>query len=339
MRIRRIEYKKRRIGVCALVIATWAALIVFLIFCVLGMPADKKVVKGSFETRSEIKYTPVVTNGIVYNESNIQFGTDYISKFIERLDLNCLYDFDCNSANGVSGKYTVTALLEAKYSEENTVWKKEFLLCPEVEFAGKHAEKNLIVDLREYRSFESSIEAETDLSTNVTMTITYTVDVSAMVGNTPINKKSVSTLVLPLDNSLLRFSGEPVSEINEEIEEVVKSEIKFQGWIFYINLIMLLILLVVLFYVLKFTQGIHIDNRKQQLERFFKRYNDRIVELNKEAVILVNSPIIVKSLKDLLLIADELKKPIIKVDLKDYTDIRLYVLDETRQFVYCVNSQ
>ena len=337
MKIRKITYKKRLIIISTLVFTVIAALGILFIFGIYGLPTEKTIVKGSYNCQSEIKYTPIIQGGTMYNESNIEFGSDFISEFINELDLTCLYKFDCIDASDISGKYTVTAILEAKYSEENTIWKKEYLLCPEENFSANQTDKILKINLQDYRGFESSIEAETGLSTNATMSIIYSVNISAMVNNTPVTETSISTLIFPLDTKLLQFSGEPVSEIKKDVEESINSELKLNVWLILLNIIVILALIIALSYVLIYTKPIDFDPRKRQMEKFLKQNNDRIVELNNDSITIVN-PVIVNSLNDLLLIADELKKPIFKSNSTHYSDTIFYVLDDSQQYVLYSNS-
>ncbi len=77
---------------------------------------------------------------------------------------------------------------------------------------------------------------------------------------------------------------------------------------------------------------------KLQLSRLYKKYGSRIAELEPGPDILRHNPIMVRSFKDLLLTADELKKPIFKKNADDSVDVEFYVIDEVEIYIFSAHS-
>jgi hypothetical protein len=119
----------------------------------------------------------------------------------------------------MSGTYSVGAELEATYNDVNLIWKKEFSLIPEMSFTSEQLADSYFLPLYQYGKIAEDIEMNTGVNTSAIMTITLTVNSSAVVDGTPISDTSVSTLVFDLSENVLVMGGEPKQERSTPIEE------------------------------------------------------------------------------------------------------------------------
>lgn len=328
-----ISFRKRIVTIVALavIIAVGAGCLVF--YGILGVPDEKVAAKSTYSCISEISCSPILKEGSLYREGNIEFGASYLTSYVDKLDLNCKYDFISADISDISGVYTVNATLEGIYNND-VIWRKEYPLVKEQKFTDSQAEKKLVLQLQEYRDFIEAMEKETAIQSSVNMNISYSVDVSAQVAGKTVNEKSLSTLQFSVKDMLMQFSGEPITKTEKTIDEVITTETRLTLPQLIINIAVLAFAAVALVLVLLFTVGQKPDLAEKQLKKIFKQYGDRIIELEQGSDIKANNPIVVRTFRDLLLTADELKRPILKTGKDGYRDTIFYVMDDDRQYVY-----
>lgn len=322
--------KKRKISVITAIAAAAVFVSALGLFGVAGMTVDRTVVRSTCNTVSEISYDLVFKDDPLYNETDLEFGDGYVTKYVDAMDLGFLYDFNCDGATDITGTYSVTALLEATYNNANLIWKKAYPLIPEETFSGERLTVGgYHLPLNDYKAEAKDIEMDTGVSTSAVVTVTYQVNVSALVGGTPVSETSVSTLTFDLSEDVLVISGTPRAEQTSDVTETVAQELIPRKAALIAGIPLSVLSLCAVIFLLVFTRGIPEDPVRLQLDKLYKRYGGRIVELRYGTVIGSHETVMVSSFKDLLLTADELKKPIFKKSCDDDTDVAFFVIDES----------
>ncbi len=149
MNKKNIAYIRRRIALLASAVSAAAFALGLILFGIAGVPVSSTVTKESCGIVSEIGYDLAFVENPVYNENLIEFGDAYVAKYIEAVTLDFMYTFDCAGASDIRGTYSVSALLEGIYNSTDLIWKKEYPLVPETDFASGQADDSLTLPLGE----------------------------------------------------------------------------------------------------------------------------------------------------------------------------------------------
>lgn len=305
-----------------------------IFFGIIGIQVNKTVQTGSYSSKSEIKYNLNFIDDPLYNRNSIEFGNGYVAKFVNNIDLTFLYDFNCNKATDISGNYIATALMEATYNNSDLIWKKEFQIIPQTEFKTGQATESINLPVKDYIDFIENLQQNIGVITSVKLTITYTANASAVIDGKTVDDSSEATLVIPITGDVIVMGGSPVNEQSKALEAEVSQDLLPKKEMLIGSIIFLVLLSGALLYLLKFTTGIQIDPIQLQLNIIFKKYSSRIIELYSDTQLENFEAIFVKSFKDLLLSADEMKKPIFKNDCTNYNDTEFYVFDNIKAYVF-----
>lgn len=333
MKKKHISNRIRKPAVIVAMMVSAAIFLLTVIFGLIGINVDKTILKKAFDSVSEINYDLIFEDNPLYNESDLEFGNGYVMKYVDAIELDFLYDLISPAAAEISGSYSVDAVLEATYNSTHLIWKKEYSLIQEKNFTSGHVSDHLTLPLKEYGETAQSIEWDTGVTTSATMTIFYNVNAVTNIDGKPVTNESASTLTFDLSDDVLVMSGEPRKEQSVNTDETITSEIIPKRTTLIIGIPLVLLTLGAAVYLFVFTSGV-IDNPLQlSLSRLYKKYGSRIAELYPGTNISKHDLIMVRSFRDLLLTADELKKPIFTNNADNYSDVEFYVLDDTKVYL------
>lgn len=311
-----------------------AAAVALVLFGIIGLKVNKTVQKASYSSKSEIEYNVNFSDDPFYNKDNIEFGSGFITKFVSNIDLTLLYAFSCGEAKDFRGNYSATALLEATYNDSDLIWRKEVRLVPQTYFKTEQASESVSLPLKEYVELAKNLQESTGVITSVIMTVTYTVNASALIDGELISDTSEATLIFPVTGDVLVMGGTPQNEQSKKVEAEVPRELLPKREMLIGSVIFLVLFCAALIFFIVFTKGIKPNPVEHQLNKILKKYSGRIVELNSAVRIDDNETICVKSFRDLLLTADELKKPIFKNSAENLIDTEFFVFDEPVKYVF-----
>ncbi|MEA4894888.1 MAG: DUF5305 family protein, partial [Oscillospiraceae bacterium] len=188
--------------------------------------------------------------------------------------------------------------------------------------------------LNEYVDFAKAMQENTGVTTYVKLTVTYSVNAAAVIDGKPISESSVSTLIIPITGDVMVMDGTPVNEQSKTVESEVPKELLPKKQSLIGSVILLVLLSCALLFMLMFTKGVKSDPIERELENIFKKFGGRIVELHKNNSIPDGQTVRVKAFRDLLMIADEMKRPILKNYSEDYLNTEFYVVDDNKIFLF-----
>jgi len=340
----KIPYGQRLAAIILLSFLAAAAAAALILFGIIGIKKEKSVQTASYYSKSEIKYNLNLLDDPLYNRNNLEIENMYITKYLNNVDMNLLYKFSSDKAMDFHGDYNVAALLEAAYSASSSnsktsssnapngnssvIWKKSFQLIPQTEFSGGQVGQKISLPIKDYIDLIKNIQQSTNVSTSVNLTVTYTVNYTAVIDGSPISDTSVSTLILPISESVLVITGNPVSEQTKAVNSTVPQEILPKTELLIVSIVLLVLFIGSLLYMLFATVGLRPAPSELKINKILKKYGSRIVELRSDEGISGPDAVDVRTFEDLLLIADEMKKPILKNSGTGFTDMEFYVFDK-----------
>lgn len=331
---REIKTAKRTGAVVLILLAALAGASAALVCGIMEIQTEKTVQAASLTTKSEIQCEMTLREDPYYNRESLEFGSGYIAKYVESAALDFSYAFNCAEAAEVSGIYTVTALLQATYNEKDLVWTKSFNIIPQTGFRAKDSRASAQLPLKEYLDWVKNIEDSTGVNTVVVLTVTYTVNADAEIAGERISDSSEATLTIPLTGEVLVMGGTPVAEQTRAVETRIMKSLLPQKAALLGGGTVFAAALAALIWLLVYTCGVRPDPVKLELERIYKKYGSRIVELRPDAHTDTRDAVPVNAFKDLLLTADELKKPIFKGEGTDGAGAEFYVFDSPNAFMF-----
>lgn len=334
MKKKEISYSSRITSIIVIIFLASATASALIVFGIIGIQVNKPVQKASYTTKSEINYSLNMLEDALYNKNTIQFGDGYVTKFINDLDLTFQYGLDSNEAAEISGTQSATAVLEAKYNDKDLIWRKEYQLVPQTNFNSKNAVASAKLPLKEYVDFADNLRENSGVTTTVNLTVTYTINVSANVGGETINETSESTLVIPITGDVFVISGIPVSEQSKTVETEVLQDLLPKKPLLIGSSILLFLLICAIIWISVFTAGVRTNPIELELNKITKKYSSRLVALHETCQISDCETVSVNSFKDLILVADEVRKPIFRNSSAGSLGTEFFVYDDPKKYIY-----
>jgi hypothetical protein len=298
------------------------------------VPTEKKEAAAAYKTSSEIQHKLLFSKSPLYNEVALEFGEGYVAKYVDSADLTLLYRFDGAGASEIHGEYSANAVLNAMYNNESLIWKKEYPFIPNKTFRSGEFSDSISLPLKQYADLVDSIEKDTGVTTSAAITVTFTVNASAKIAGETVTDTSVSTLVFDLTKDVLVLRGEPKKEQPGSVEKTVVLDLLPKKTVRSFAIPLFLLAALTVASLLLFTCSRFDDPVALKLAEIYKKYGSRIVELKPGSQVVKHDSVFVKSFQDLLLVADELKKPIFKNGAENYMELEFYVFEEFKVYIF-----
>lgn len=334
MEKKKVSYKNRKVAIIVMIISAVVTASVLTIFGIIGIQVNKSVQISSYNTKSEIGYNLNLIEDPLYNKDTIEFGDGYVTKFVNDIDLTFQYDFESISATDISGTQSATAVLEAKYNDKDLIWEKEYQIVPQTTFYSKTANAGAKLPIKEYVDFANNLRENSGVTTSVNLTVTYTADTSATIDGQSINETSESSIVIPITGDVFVVGGTPVNEQSKTVEAKVLQELLPKIPVLVSCSIIIFLLLLAIIWLSFFTIGVHESPIELELNKITKKYSSRLVALHESSNISDCETVSVNSFKDLILVADEVRKPIFRKSSADSSGTEFFVYDDPKKYIY-----
>lgn len=332
-----------------IIIAMSICSISFLLYKELKYPVfeEEKVSLYEYNNKANINYTVFLKPNILYEEESLGEGNIYITEFIDHIKTSFNYDFSGEKEAEIKGDYEIAAVVEGYAGEGETyrtIWQKKFILLPKTSFDTKNKnfsiKEEIPLQLNVYNDFAKRVIENSRIGSQVKLTVFMDVNLKAETDNGVIDEKMMPAMVMPLNASYFEILGNLAEEKPGKIEETKKIQLPVnrKNVITFSSIIgVLIILLVLLIFV---TKAIVItDSLEKNLKKIFKKHGDRLVALNNEIAVTYENHSEVKSIEDLVKIADEIGKPIIYKHSSDFKQIsKFYVNDENQMYILDLNE-
>ncbi|WP_027717943.1 DUF5305 domain-containing protein [Desulfovirgula thermocuniculi] len=340
-----LNQKLRRSLACFSCLAAAAAALVLAGALLLPPKMEEKQVPAyAYDQQAQVHYRVYLKPNGLYPAESLEPGMVYLTNFVDHINTHFTYRFRGERPAEVRGNYEVTAVVEATDGKEKKViWRREFLLLPKTGFAGSGREvavqQVLPVRLPDYNAFaEAVIKSSEFAPEEVKMTVRWNVAVEASTEGGTVREQIAPTMVIPLVRKFFEVGGELAKSKSGAIYTTV-SVSAAPAWerllapcaaVCGAGLSALLFLLL-------FTApaGAAVSPAQQKLRAALKKYGERIVRTDGAVSLAADGAIYVKSLDDLVRIADDLGRPVVcREDSSREAAATFLVLDGERAYVF-----
>ncbi|MBP1759598.1 MAG: hypothetical protein H6Q63_515 [Firmicutes bacterium] len=303
---------------------------------------EEKVALYRYESQGKVNYDVFLNPNSLYDKRSLGEDQVYLSNLVDSIDTTYSYSFTGEREAEIKGYYEILAVIEG-YSgegdERTTLWKKEIPLFAKTSFEATDKKfsvtKKIPLKLANFNDFAKKVSEEIKVNTQAKITTLMNVELSAKTDKGVIEKKSTSSIEVPLAGSyfkIIKKQSETKPEVLEDVKQVQRSIdmklLTLLGTGIGISVVALLILLFG-------TQSVKVDILTKKLKQIFKKHGTRLVALNSEIAATSEHQSKVHSMEDLVRISDELGKPIIYKHSYDYKEnSKFWVIDEARFYIF-----
>lgn len=336
-----LKTRKVLISVVAVCLVILTAL--GLCACLTAGTVENKIVKYQYAQNANVDYEVLLKPNLLYDQRALEMGKIYPSLFVEQLKTNFTYEFSGDKPADVKGNYAVLATVQGVQKEENKeiiLWSKDFSLVPETTFNSPEGkvklERELFISYESFNQFAQEVQKATEIVSAVNLSVKWFIQVEAQNEEGLVKDELTPQLNLPLGKKYFEVSGSLNPEKTGAIEEVreIATPINKKRIIF-ISIGMGLCFLVLL-YLRLFVQVVTSSPWEKQIKGIFKKHGERLVALEKEMPIVRETIIKIKSLDNMVVLADELCKPIYYCHWNNMgkKSLSFFVLSENKVFSY-----
>lgn len=311
----------------------------FLLYKEGTVTAYSEQVLYNYNSRGSINYFVSLKPNSLYNNKNISEGNVYISSYIDNIIAAFNYELQGEKDTNIKGNYKVLAVIEGYSDDKNntkTIWKKEFELLPiqNIDTYGKtfSISKEMPIKFDEYNNFASKIIEESKITVPIKLTVSMFINLKIGTNNESVEKTISPSIVIPLNTPFFEITKLNVDEKPETIQIIKKVPRTADKSLIGMLAASVIILISALIYIMFFTVPIiRNDVQEKKINKIFKEYGNRLVALNGEERNNYKSKFDVKSIEDLVKIADELSKPIFYKYSFDKKEISKFYITENEQ--------
>ena len=308
---------------------------------------EQKVPVYPYTSKADVTYEVFMVPNDIFAEKSYGQGRVYITSLIDYIDTNLNYHFKGEQPAELSGKYSVSAVLEGFIPGEkssSTIWQKQYVLLPDTSFKAKDErliiEKAIPVRLSDYDEYLKIVRKTLKFGYSMRLIIRWNIFTEIKAENGSAKETITPTMVIPISKEYFDISGEMAQEKNgsiDKIEQVVSpvfTKIKTACWIMEVFCAALLGLMLI------FTKPYTITSPLQKkLKQVFKSHGNRMVGLGSETIINANELIEISTMEDLIKIADDIGRPIMYRKSINPEDIyNFYVIEENNVYVFDIRK-
>lgn len=304
---------------------------------------EEKITLFSYNNMTNVNYRVFLKPNILYDVESIGEGNIYIAEFVDYIDTSFNYEFRGERYTDVKGDYEIIAKVEGVIGEDEdfkTIWKKDFVLLPKASFQANDktisVKEDFKLKLQEYNEFAQQVIKTSKIGSKVKMTVLMNVRLKANTDKGIVEEKISPTMIIPLNANYFEIGGNLSQEKPGSIEETKQVQLPINKNKVIVYGIILGISLILLIFIIFFTKAkLMMDPFEKKIRKIFKKHGDRLVALNNEIAVTCENYSEVKSIEDLVRIADEIEKPITYKHSIDYKEIsKFYVYDESQMYVF-----
>lgn len=317
----------------------------FLIYKEVDIPkfTEQKSQVYRYSNKSDINYEVFLRPNKLYDKNYLEEGNRYITEYVDYIKANLNYEFKGEKDTEITGDYNIVAKVKGHTGDgekQIEIWEKDFPIIKYKDFKGNNntisVNEKINISLDEYNTFVKEIIESSNISCQVTLSIIMNVNLKGKMDKGPIDEKTSTSLIIPLNVSMFEIGGNNNVEKQGAIEETIQVQLPVNKNKMILLGIIIGFLSLVLIYLIFFTvPATPKDPLEKKINKVFKKHGDRLVALNSEVLINDTNIMFVKSIDDLVRIADEVEKPIFYRYSQDYKDInKFYVTDEDQIYIF-----
>lgn len=341
--------KKLKIGLISILVIM-TGIISFLLYKEIKYPGfeEQKTPVYTYNNKANVNYKVFTKPNKLYDINPLEEGKLYITEYVDYINTTFNYEFTGERNANLKGNYSIIGKVQGFTKDgENiiNIWEKDFPIIRRKDFAVNSNSKSIMEEIRinldEYNIFVKEIIETSKINCQTALTVTMDIDLEGETDKGSIKEIISPSLIIPLNTNMFQISGSTNIEKPGVIEETRQIQLpinKNQVIIYGIILGILLIGLILVIFLTKVVVIIK-DPLEKMLKQIFKKHGDRLVALNNDDLINTVNASEVKSIDDLVRIADEIGKPIMYKYSSDYNEIkRFYITDENDIYVLDIDN-
>ncbi|MGI6144901.1 MAG: DUF5305 domain-containing protein [Clostridia bacterium] len=306
------------------------------------------IVKYQYVQKAKLDYKVFLKPNPLYEQGVLEMGQVYPSLFVNYLQPTLTYEFNGDKPANVKGNYSVVATVAGVQTEEKKekiLWSKDFQLVPKTDFNSPEGkvklEKELSVSYDVFNQFADEVQKVTEIVSNVFLSLKWHIQVEAENEDGLIMDELTPKLIMPLGKKYFEITGDLEPEKTGAIEEQIVTQVPINK-----NRMILLnggiaFCLLALLYLWRFVKVVTPSLWEEKVKEIFKKHGERLVGLEKEISLPREKIIGIKSIDDMVLLADELCRPIYYFHRTGFGDEALlfYVLSENKVYTYQLEAE
>jgi len=290
----------------------------------------------------DVHYQVLLLPNVLYEENSLSEGNIYITEFVDYIKASFEYSFDGDKTVDIKGDYEIVAVVEGYTSERDsakTIWKKVFSIYPKTSFEAQDKSisinREIPIKLGEYKDFAQKVSETSKVNTSVKLTVQMNVNIRAVFDNKPVEEKISPAIEIPLNTNYFTIAKINTGNQTGKIEETRKIQLPIDNNVVILCIFVIVVLVISLLYLIFFTTEPTIEDLYlKKFNKVFKNYGSRLVALNNETVATNQQYCKVRSIDDLVRVADELGKPLLYEYNPNPFDITtFYVFDDAWVYV------
>lgn len=335
--------KKLKIALISL-LAILISISSFLLFREVNSPRfeEQKNPVYSYNNKGSVNYTVFLKSNNLYESTSLEEGKLYITEFVDYIRTTFNYEFSGERAADIKGTYEIVAKVQGFTGEGEklkNIWEKNFVIVGQKSFSlvgtTKTIKEEINLNLDPYNTFVSEIVEATKIKSQTMLTLAMNIKLEGTTDKGPIVETISPSLIIPLDTAMFEIGGNNIIDKPGIIEETIQVQIPIntkQVLLYGIIIGILTLILILLIFFIKTAPNK--DPYEKKLSQIFKKHGDRLVALNSDLIITNSNVSQVKSIDDLVKIADEVGKPIMYKYSDDYKEInKFYVSNEDEVYI------
>ena len=331
----------------ALILAVISAIgaVSFLFFRTVSNPGwiEEKKELYAYDQEANVFYRVFLKPNILYPEPSLESGNVYLSEIVDYINTFFEYRYEGEADAEIQGDYEILAVMEGYRSEGEayeSIWKREWTMVPKTGFQSKgkslSVKKEVPLDFKQYNQFAQQVIKDTNVHSDVKMTVFWNVRLNARTARGTVEENLSNSMIVPLNSGYFKVGGTLSEKKPGSIDEIkrVKAPLDQKKLITYG--ILLALLSGGLLFLLLFTQGAGLkDPLEKELKKVLKKYGNRLVALDNQIHLSCKTVYPLKSMDDLVRMADEIGRPILYQHSTVVADMmKFYVLDNERAYVF-----
>lgn len=309
---------------------------------------EQKTSLYNYNSKGTVGYKVFLKPNILYDTNSLEEGNLYITEFVDNIEATFNYEFSADRKSDLKGTYDIIAKVQGSTKEGEKVlniWEKNFIIIDQKSFNAndntKSINEEVIIKLDEYNEFVKKIVDTSRINCQTSLSLIMNIDIDGNIEDKQIEENISPSIVIPLNTNMFQISGNTNIEKPGAIEEIKQVQLPVNKNRVIIYSIILGVLLIALIFLIFFTEAIVIvkDPYEKKLKQIFKKHGDRLVALNDEPTVISERINKVKSIDDLVRIADEIGKPILYKHSANYKEIsKFYVTNEDEVYILNLNE-
>lgn len=322
----------------------------FLVYKEVKQPGfeEQRIPIYSYNNKATVGYRVYFKPNELYDSESMGEDQIYLTEFVDYIKANFKYEFTGDKAVNLKGTYNITARVQGYTTDINdnviNIWEKDFIIVPQKNFTINRktmfVDESVDINLGEYNAFVARIIEASKVVSQTRLNLIMNINLEGDTSVGKIEETITPSLIIPLNSPTIQITGNREIKQPGAIEETKQIQLPVNRRQIIIYGVIIGVLVLALGYIGFFTESmVDKDPFEKELRKLFKKHGDRFVALNSEIATTDENITLVKSMDDLVRIADELIKPIMYKYSYDYRDInKFYVVDEDKIYMLDLSS-